>query len=67
MTWVLAELALDITSAHIVTDARRVRDSFYVRMDNKKLEDTASQTVVSRALKRVIQPMSVAGAKVGAV
>ena len=63
----LTDLEVDFHAARIVTDARRVRDSFYVRMDDNKLEDKESQASVSRELERAIQPMAAAGRKVGAV
>ncbi len=51
---------LDIASARIVTDARRVRDSFYVTLDRMKLEDKPLQAEIVEALKEAIHPRPVA-------
>lgn len=55
ITRALAGVGVDIQSARIVTDARRVRDAFYVRLHNKKLEETESQSVVRDALIDAIE------------
>ncbi len=50
----LADVNVDIRSARIVTDARRVRDSFYVRKLNGKLENTSEQVAVEQAVMKAI-------------
>ncbi|MBI2431354.1 MAG: [protein-PII] uridylyltransferase, partial [Candidatus Hydrogenedentes bacterium] len=57
----LAERGVDFRSARIVTDARRVRDSFYVRMNDAKLEGATVQERVREALLEAILPMTLAG------
>jgi [protein-PII] uridylyltransferase len=53
----LSDLGVDITSARIMTDARRVRDSFYVRMNQGKLEDESIQAAVRAGLETAIRPL----------
>ncbi len=48
---------VDIVSARIMTDARRVRDAFYVRLDGMKLEDKEIQSTVKAGLIEAIQPI----------
>jgi [protein-PII] uridylyltransferase len=56
LTWALAELGLDTTTARIVTDARRVRDSFYVTKGGARIENESEQTVIREGILRAIQP-----------
>lgn len=65
ITHALSEAGVDIQSARIVTDARRVRDAFYVRLNNKKLEDPAVQSMVQEALIAAIERRSPAESKGG--
>ena len=52
----MSDCGLDIASAHIVTDARRVRDSFYIALNDTKIEDKALQTELRESLIRAIHP-----------
>ncbi len=63
ITRALAEAGADIQSARIVTDARRVRDAFYVRLDNRKLEDPAAQAMLREALIAAIERRAPAESK----
>lgn len=65
MSRALAVMGVDISSARIMTDARRVRDSFYVRIDQSKLEDRIIQVAVRAGLMEAIQPMTSAETKGG--
>lgn len=53
---VLTERGYDISTARIVTDARRVRDSFYITDNGAKLEDRETRDELTGALKQAIQP-----------
>jgi len=59
---VLAEFGIDFQSSHIVTDARQVRDAFYIRMGDAKVVDGAIQEAVRRELAQVIDPLASAPA-----
>lgn len=59
ITRALADLGLDIATARIVTDARRVRDSFYVTLDGQKVEDEETQARIREALHNAIHPRAV--------
>jgi [protein-PII] uridylyltransferase len=63
ITRAMAELGLDISTARIVTDARRVRDSFYVTANRAKIEDELRQTEIREALIRAIHPRTAAETK----
>jgi [protein-PII] uridylyltransferase len=65
MARALSIMGVDISSARIMTDARRVRDSFYVRVDGAKLEDRIIQVAVRAGLMEAIQPVAVADNKGG--
>lgn len=65
MARALAAMGVDIQTARIMTDARRVRDSFYVRMNHGKLLDTETQMAVRNGLEEAIQPLAAAGSKGG--
>ncbi len=50
----MTSLGLDISSARIVTDARRVRDSFYVTKEGSKIEQLELQEAIRRGLQEAI-------------
>ncbi|MFP6584086.1 MAG: [protein-PII] uridylyltransferase [Candidatus Hydrogenedentota bacterium] len=50
---------MNIARAHIVTDARRVRDSFYVTRDNCKIDNPAECSAIEDALHGAIQSSDV--------
>ncbi len=54
MAKALRERGVDISSARIVTDARRVRDSFYISQNRQKIEDPAELTPIEEALRGAI-------------
>ena len=51
---------LDIASARIVTDARRVRDAFYITYRGEKIIDSGMQNSLELALLNAIQSKSAA-------
>ena len=59
----LSGMGVDILSARIMTDARRVRDAFYVRLNNAKIEDYATQTAIRNGLQEAILPAMTADTK----
>ncbi|MCP4641048.1 MAG: [protein-PII] uridylyltransferase [bacterium] len=63
ITRAMAKLGLDISTARIVTDARRVRDSFYVTQDRAKIEDEIRHVEIREALIRAIHPRTTAETK----
>jgi [protein-PII] uridylyltransferase len=50
----LREAGADLSNARIVTDARRVRDSFYISRHGAKIEDPAELAAIERALRQTI-------------
>jgi [protein-PII] uridylyltransferase len=62
MVRALADVGVDFTSAKIVTDARRARDSFYVRLNDKKIEDASDQQAIRDGLLAAISPWATADA-----
>jgi len=66
MSKALRERGVDISSARIVTDARRVRDSFYISRAGKKLEDSAELATIEEALRSAILGRPAAAVKGGA-
>ena len=56
----LSEMGVEILSARIVTDARWVRDAFYVRLNEQKLDDKEVQAVIRAGLKKAIKPLAIA-------
>lgn len=58
ITHAMARLNLNISTARIVTDARRVRDSFYVTLDHERVEDTGQQEEIRNEIHRAIHPRS---------
>lgn len=65
ITRAMAEIGLDIATARIVTDARRVRDSFYVTKDSVKIEEPVLQNTVREAVHNAIHPRAAADVKGG--
>ena len=63
ITRAMAKLNLNISTARIVTDARRVRDSFYVTRDNKRVEDPEEQEAIREEIHHAIHPRSSMDAK----
>jgi [protein-PII] uridylyltransferase len=61
----MADVGLDIVSARIVTDARRVRDCFYINHENEKIQDEHFQGVIRDALRDAIHPRSALESKGG--
>jgi UTP:GlnB (protein PII) uridylyltransferase len=61
----MAAEGLDITTARIVTDARRVRDSFYVQLSGNRIEDSQTQEQVRDAVHQAIHPRAAVEAKGG--
>jgi [protein-PII] uridylyltransferase len=59
----LAATQTDLLSAKIITDARRVRDAFYVRRNGGKIENENEQEVVREMLEQVILARPLAEAK----
>jgi [protein-PII] uridylyltransferase len=55
----IAESGLDITTARISTDARRVRDSFYVTKDRSKITEPQTLDHIRNALVHAIHPRSI--------
>lgn len=62
MVRALTEMGVDIRSAKIVTDARRARDSFYVRSNDKKIDDASDQQAIRDGLLAAISPWAKAEA-----
>lgn len=56
VTRAMTSLGLDIASARVVTDARRVRDSFYITLHNAKIEERDLQADIREALMLAIHP-----------
>ncbi|HDP35441.1 MAG TPA: [protein-PII] uridylyltransferase [Candidatus Hydrogenedentes bacterium] len=50
----LSEMGMDFNAAHIVTDVGRARDAFYVRMNDRKLEDGKLKEWAARRLYEAI-------------
>jgi [protein-PII] uridylyltransferase len=59
----IADAGMDISTARIVTDARRVRDSFYVSMNGNKVESRELQDSVRAAVHQAIHPRAVLESK----
>jgi [protein-PII] uridylyltransferase len=55
ITCAMTEAGLDIASARIVTDARRVRDSFYVTRQGSKIEEADNQEAVRSHLTAAVR------------
>ena len=54
----LSGIGIDFEAAHIMTDVGRVRDSFYVRMNGKKIDDNNLCEVLRQRVSDAIQPLS---------
>ena len=67
ITRAMADAGLSIATARIVTDARRVRDSFYVTVNGKKLEDEETQARVREIMHGAIHPRTLADSKEGGI
>ena len=67
MAHALTERGVDVTSARIVTDARRVRDSFYISAGDEKVEDSELQAEIEEALRGAIRGRPAAETKGGTV
>jgi [protein-PII] uridylyltransferase len=65
ITRAMAEAGLDISTARIVTDARRVRDSFYITKDHGKIMENETQDEVREKLHSAIHPRTLAESKGG--
>lgn len=65
ITRAMAGAGLDIATARIVTDARRVRDSFYVTLDRSKIEDSQTQASIQEALRNAIHPRTLSESRGG--
>lgn len=63
ITQAIAGAGLDIATARIVTDARRIRDSFYVTLNGKKIESMETQAAIRDSLQAAIHPRNVAETK----
>ncbi|MCH7910177.1 MAG: [protein-PII] uridylyltransferase, partial [Candidatus Hydrogenedentes bacterium] len=63
----LTEHGLDIASARIVTDARRVRDSFYIALNHEKVTDTELQAEIEESLRAAIHARPLAETKGGSI
>jgi [protein-PII] uridylyltransferase len=63
ITRAMSDLGLDIATARIVTDARRVRDSFYVTQNERKIEDEAILASLRDGMHHAIHPRAVADTK----
>jgi len=58
LTHAFAEAQLDISSTRIVTDARRVRDTFYVSRDHQQITQTNDQDTIEKTILDAIHPRS---------
>ncbi len=63
----LTDRGVDIISARVVTDARRVRDSFYIALSGEKITDTDLQAEIEEALRAAIHERPAVETKGGAV
>jgi [protein-PII] uridylyltransferase len=65
ITRIMSELGLDISTARIVTDVQRVRDSFYITKDGCKVTDEEVLAAIRDAIHHAIHPRAVAETKGG--
>jgi len=65
ITRAMTEAGLDIAAARIVTDARRVRDSFYVTMSSDPITGEEIQEDIRRIVHNGIHPRRLADTKGG--
>ncbi|MBI4558719.1 MAG: [protein-PII] uridylyltransferase [Candidatus Hydrogenedentes bacterium] len=61
----MAEEGLNIVTARIVTDARRVRDSFYVTLNGTKIDDETKQEQLREVIHHAIHPRAAVETKGG--
>lgn len=61
----MAGQGVDVSSARIFTDARRVRDSFYITVNDSKIEDKQILAELEEALREAIHPRPAAKAEGG--
>lgn len=61
----MSAFGLDITSARIMTDVHRVRDAFYVRLNNEKITDETTQAAIRSGLEQAIRPIMAVESKGG--
>ena len=62
----MTEAGMDIATARIVTDAHRVRDSFYVTLDGDRIVDESQQGRLADRIRDAIQPPSAVTTEGGA-
>lgn len=55
----MTDADLDMASARIVTDAQRIRDSFYVSMNGAKIEEKESRVRIRDGIRSAIHQHSV--------
>lgn len=67
ITRAMSETGLDIVTARIVTDAHRVRDSFYVTQEQRKIEDEEVMAAVREAIHSAIHPRAASEARGGRI
>ncbi|GMU92980.1 MAG: bifunctional uridylyltransferase/uridylyl-removing enzyme [Candidatus Hydrogenedentota bacterium] len=67
ITRAMSETGLDIVTARIVTDAHRVRDSFYVTHEQRKIEDEEVMAAVREAIHSAIHPRAASEARGGRI
>jgi len=60
ITRAMADAELDISTARIVTDVRRVRDSFYVTLHDLKLENEQTKAEIREVIHNAIHPRTLA-------
>lgn len=53
----LSLMGVDILSARIMTDARRVRDAFYIQRNGGRIEDAGTQAEIRAGLAQAIHPI----------
>jgi [protein-PII] uridylyltransferase len=60
ITRAMADAGLDIATARIVTDVRRVRDSFYVTLHGHKLDNAQTKAEIREVIHNAIHPRTLA-------
>ena len=65
ITRAMSDAGLDIAAARIVTDVRRVRDSFYVTMGQGKIDSEKTQETIRQIVHNGIHPRTLAETKGG--
>jgi [protein-PII] uridylyltransferase len=59
----MSQMGMDIFTARIMTDARRVRDAFYVRLNDAKILDSETQSAIRAGLQEAIHPAAAVDSK----